>query len=173
MFGLGPALTQRVPFFAILAAGSWLVGGPLATKVVVVVLLAAGFVGAGRLVAPDGRSACSPRSASGVCVGGGALRRHPHGAGHLNLLWAVAVLPWVLPRLCRPSSSVSRTFLAVLLLAVGGPAAGTLGARSPWPSAWWWSGSRRCLRPAVAIGVPPPAWCGWRPRRWSCGRGPG
>ena len=25
IFGLGPALTQRVPFFAILAAGSWLV----------------------------------------------------------------------------------------------------------------------------------------------------
>lgn len=125
IFGLGPALTQRVPFFAILAAGSWLVGGPLATKAVVVVLLAVGFVGASRLVAPGG--GLLARAASGVLWAVGPFAVTRLGAGHLNLIWAVAVLPWALPRLCRPSSSVSRTFLAVLLLAVGGPAAGTLG----------------------------------------------
>lgn len=125
IFGLGPALTQRVPFFAILAAGSWLVGGPLAAKVVVVALLAVGFVGASRLVAPAG--GVLARAASGVLWAVGPFAVTRLGAGHLNLVWAVAVLPWVLPRFCRPSSSVSRTFLAVLLLAVGGPAAGTLG----------------------------------------------
>ena len=125
IFGLGPALTQRVPFFALLAAGSWLVGGPLATKVVVVVLLAAAFVGAGRLVAPVGGPVA--RAASGVLWAVGPFAVTRLGVGHLNLVWALAVLPWVLPRFCRPSADVSGTFLAVLLLAVGGPAAGTLG----------------------------------------------
>ena len=49
------------------------------------------------------------------------------GVGHLNLLWVVAVLPWVLPTLARPSVDLRRTFLGSLALAVGGPAAGTLG----------------------------------------------
>jgi len=125
LYGLGPALTQRVPFFTILAMGSWLVGGPLATKVVVVALIAAGFVGASRLVAPHGGRLA--QLSSGVLWAAGPFAVTRLGAGHLNLLWAVAVLPWVVPRLCRPSDDVRRTFLAVLLVSVGGPAAGTLG----------------------------------------------
>lgn len=182
IYGLGPALTQRVPFFALLAVGSAVVGGPAATKAAVVLLIALGFVGAARLVdpsrrarpddppapahpaertapdpagptaggAPDGvvgavrapgadslersaPAAVPPALAAALPVAAGVLwAAGPFaltrlGAGHLNLIWAVGVLPWALPHLWRPAADLRRTFLAALVVAVGGPAAGTLG----------------------------------------------
>ena len=49
LIGLGPALSQRVPLFAIVAALSAVVGGPVATKALLVAWVAVGFAGAARL----------------------------------------------------------------------------------------------------------------------------
>jgi hypothetical protein len=125
IYGLGPALTQRVPSFALLGVLSWLVGGPVAAKAVIVALVAAGYVGAGRLVRPRGDRVAEV--AAGVLWAAGPFALTRIGAGHLNVLWVIGVLPWALPRLARPSAVPRATFLASLLVAFGGPAAGTLG----------------------------------------------
>jgi hypothetical protein len=126
LYGLGPALSQRVPSFAVLALVALVVGGPVATKLAIVGMVAAAFVGASRLVGR--KEALLTRLAAGVLWAAGPFTLTRIGVGHLNVVWAIAVLPWVLPRLCRPSEAPRRTFLAMLLLAFGGPASGTLGA---------------------------------------------
>jgi hypothetical protein len=125
MFGLGPALSQRVPSFAVLGIGSWVVGGPAITKAAIVAMVAAGFAGAARLTGPG--AALPTRLAAGVLWAAGPFALTRIGVGHLNVVWAIAVLPWALPRLCRPSERPWSTFLAAGLLAFGGPASGTLG----------------------------------------------
>lgn len=131
LIGLGPALSQRVPLFGVVGALAAVVGGPVAIKVLVVAWVAIGFAGAARLarvLAPSGRPAAWwAQLAAGVlwAVGPFALTRI--GAGHVNLVWVVAVLPWALPRLCRPGDHLPSTFLASVALAVGGPGGGTLG----------------------------------------------
>jgi hypothetical protein len=139
-FGLGPGLSQRVPLFALLGVGSALVGGPAVAVAFLAACLAVGFAGLVRLVrivapggaAPAGAASAWPVAVWPVAIAAGlwwaagpfALTRL--GAGHLNLVWMVAVLPWALPRLCRPCDHPPSTFLAALLLAVGGPGAGTV-----------------------------------------------
>ncbi len=125
LYGLGPALSQRVPSFTVLALASELVGGPVAVKVAIVAMVAVAFVGAVRLVGPDASALTA--AGAGVLWAAGPYALTRIGVGHLNVTWAVAVLPWVLPRLCRPSDRPSSTFLAAGLLAFGGPASGTLG----------------------------------------------
>ena len=162
MYGLGPALSQRVPLFAVLGLGSALVGGPVTTKVLIVVFLATGFAGAARLarvLAPAGvRVGALGQVAAGLlwAVGPYALTRV--AVGHINLLWVVAVLPWVLPRLCRPAEHVPSTFLAALALAIGGPGGGTLGVAAAVIALVVQPRPRRVLRPVLAIAVPQLVW---------------
>jgi hypothetical protein len=125
VFGLGPALSQRVPSFAVLGVGSWFVGGPFITKLALLAMVAAAFAGAARLTGPT--AALGTRLAAGVLWAAGPFAVTRIGVGHLNVVWAIAVLPWVFPRLCRPSEDPWSTFLATGLLAFGGPASGTLG----------------------------------------------
>lgn len=126
LFGLGPALSQRVPSFAVVGLASLLVGGPVAAKAAIVAMIAAGFAGAVRLT---GRTApIAAQVAAGVFWAAGPFALTRIGVGHLNVTWAIATLPWALPRLCRPSAAPWSTFLAAGLLAFGGPASGTLGA---------------------------------------------
>jgi hypothetical protein len=130
IFGLGPALSQRVPLFAFLGMGSWLLGGPVTLKVAVVVWSSAAFAGAARLVrlvAPEGWGGPVAQLAAGLLWAGGPYALTRLSAGHVNLLYAIAVLPWALPHLCRPTRSLPVTFLAATALAVGGPGGGTLG----------------------------------------------
>ena len=125
VYGLGPALSQRVPSFVVLALGSRVLGGPLAVKLAIVAMVAAAFVGAARLPGPRARAAT--QAAAGVLWAAGPFAVTRIGVGHLNVVLALAVLPWVLPRLCRPSEAPWSTFLAAGLLAFGGPGSGTLG----------------------------------------------
>ncbi len=183
VFGLGPALTQRVPFFALLGLGSWLVGGPVAVKAAVVALIALGFVGAARLV--DGAltevsvaragsdvarvptdpltvpAAALAPIAAGVLWAAGPFAITRLGAGHLNLIWVIGVLPWTLPHLWRPAADPRRTFLACLLVAVGGPAAGTLGLTALFVSLLAsWPGIRPSVRTGVVAVVANLIWVG-------------
>ena len=125
LYGLGPALSQRVPSFAALGLASFLLGGPLATKLALLAMVASAYAGAARLVGPGAHPLT--RAASGVLWAGGPFLLTRIGVGHLNVVWALAVLPWMVPRLARPSADPRATFLASCLLAFGGPASGTLG----------------------------------------------
>jgi hypothetical protein len=166
MFGLGPALSQRVPLFALVGGLSAVVGGPVATKVLLVAWMAAGFAGAARLVrlvAPRGITAPGPgalalaQAAAGTlwAVGPFALTRV--GVGHVNLVWVIAVLPWALPRLCRPDEHLPSTFLASLALAIGGPGGGTLGLGVAAVALLVRRGPR-LARTALAIALPHLVW---------------
>ncbi|WP_426574101.1 hypothetical protein [Aquihabitans sp. McL0605] len=162
MYGLGPALSQRVPLFAILGLGSAVVGGPVITKVLIVVFLAAGFAGAARLArtfAPAGTSVgVVGQLAAGLlwAVGPFALTRV--AVGHINLLWVIAVLPWVLPRLCRPADHLPSTFIASVAMAIGGPGGGTLGVATAVIALVLQPRPRRYVKPLVAILVPQLIW---------------
>lgn len=161
VLGLGPALSQRVPLFALVGGLSAVLGGPLATKLLLVAWVAAGFAGAARLVrvlAPPGHPAGAlAQLAAGLVWAGGPFALTRIAAGHINLVWIVAVLPWVLPRLCRPGDHLPSTFLASAALAVGGPGGGTLGlalaavglvvTRPP-----------RIVRTALAVAAPHVVW---------------
>jgi hypothetical protein len=162
LYGLGPSLSQRVPLFALLGVGSDLVGGPAATKAFFVATVAVGFAGAARLArsldGPDLRVGVIGQVAAGVLWAAGPFALTRIGAGHVNLLWVVAVLPWAWPRLCRPAEHLPSTYLASLALAIGGPGGGALGltvaavglALQPRPGRW--------LRPILSVGVPQAIW---------------
>jgi hypothetical protein len=162
MYGLGPALSQRVPLFAVLGLGSALVGGPVTTKVLLVAFVATGFAGAARLVrvlAPaDVATGAAGQAASGLIWAAGPFALTRIGVGHINLVWVVAVLPWVLPRLCRPADHLPSTYLAALALAIGGPGGGTLGVAAAVLALGFQRPPRRWLRPLVAIAVPQAVW---------------
>lgn len=162
MYGLGPALSQRVPLFAVLGLGSALVGGPAITKILIVAFLAAGFAGAARLarvLAPAGLPVGAwGQLAAGLLWAAGPYALTRTGVGHINLLWVVAVLPWVLPRLCRPAEHVPSTFLAALALAIGGPGGGTLGVAAAAIALVVQPRPRRFLRPVLAVAVPQLVW---------------
>ena len=162
MYGLGPALSQRVPLFAVLGLGSAVVGGPVITKVLIVAFLAAGFAGAARLarlLAPAGLSVgVVGQAAAGLLWAAGPYALTRVAVGHINLLWVVAILPWVLPRLCRPADHVPSTFLASLALAIGGPGGGTLGVAIALIALVVQPRPRRVVRPLLAIGVPQLIW---------------
>ena len=131
LYGLGPALSQRVPLFAIVGGLAAVVGGPVATKALLVAWVATGFAGAARLarvLAPPTRPAGPlAQLAAGLLWAGGPFALTRIGVGHVNLVWVIAVLPWALPRLCRPGDHLPSTFLASSALALGGPGGGTLG----------------------------------------------
>ncbi|MEZ5204682.1 MAG: hypothetical protein R2701_09970 [Acidimicrobiales bacterium] len=128
VYGLGPALSQRVPLFVLVGWLAAVVGGPVAVKVLLVGWVAAGFAGAARLVRVlEPRAGALAQATAGVLWTAGPFALTRIGVGHINLVWVVAVLPWALPRLCRPGDHLPSTFLASLALAIGGPAGGTLG----------------------------------------------
>ena len=124
VWGLGPGLSQRVPLYLPIAWIAAVVGGPVAVKLFLVATLAVGHVGMARLVAPV--TGLLGRTAAGVLWVAGPFLVTRVAVGHLQFAWLAAVLPWVLARLLRPSDDVGRTFVAVALVAFGGPAAGAI-----------------------------------------------
>jgi hypothetical protein len=124
VWGLGPALTQRVPLGAFEAGVGAIIGGPAAVKLLIVASIAMAFAGMERLARP-----ASPLARYGVALiyAAGPYAVTRAAVGHLNVLWAIALLPWMLPTLLQPSRSLRRTLLALAVLGIGGTAAGTLG----------------------------------------------
>jgi len=162
MYGLGPALSQRVPLFAVLGLSSAVVGGPVTTKVLIVAFIATGFAGAARLVrvvAPAGIPVgVAGQLAAGLLWAGGPYALTRVGVGHINLVWVVAILPWVLPRLCRPADHIPSTYLAALALAIGGPGGGTLGVAAALVALVVQPRPRRFVRPIAAVALPQLVW---------------
>ncbi|QXC60400.1 hypothetical protein KSP35_19035 [Aquihabitans sp. G128] len=123
-WGLGPALTQRVPLGTIEAAIGVLLGGPLTVKLLIVATVAVAYAGMERLARPASALA---RHGVALAYAVGPFAATRLAVGHLNVAWAVATLPWALPTLLRPSRSTRRTFLALLVLGLGGTASAVLG----------------------------------------------
>lgn len=122
--GLGPELPRRVPLGVPLSWASGLIGGAAATKLLIVVAVAAAFAGAVRLA----RSAPPAAAvAGGMLYALGPFAATRLAAGHLGILATMGVLPWALPRLLRPSERPERTFLWLSGLAVTGVVGGSLG----------------------------------------------
>lgn len=124
MWGLGPALTQRVPLGAMDAWIAVVLGGPLTVKVLIVVAVATAYAGMERLARPASAVA---RHGVALVYAAGPYTVTRAAIGHLNVLWAVAVLAWVLPTLLRPSAALRRTFVALFVLSLGGAASAVLG----------------------------------------------
>lgn len=162
VYGLGPALSQRVPLFALVGVGSALVGGPVAMKALLVSFVAVGFAGAARLARVAAPAALAVgvvgQAAAGLVWAGGPFAMTRLGVGHVNLVWLVAVLPWALPRLCRPADHVPSTFLAALLVAIGGPGGGTLGLAMGVVALALQAERGRIVRPLLAVVAPQAVW---------------
>ncbi len=123
-WGLGPALTQRVPLGTIEAAIGVVLGGPLTVKLLIVAMVAVAYAGMERLARPASALA---RHGVALIYALGPYAATRLAVGHLNVAWAVAALPWALPTLLRPSRSTRRTFVAVLVMGLGGAASAVLG----------------------------------------------
>lgn len=155
IYGLGPALSQRVPLFVLFGVLSPLVGGPAATKLFFVGCIAAGFVGMTRLAA-RGAGPIAARAAAVLWVAGPFLLTRL-SVGHLPFVFLVAVLPWVVGPLLEPARRPRHTFLAMAALAFGGPATGTLGLAIALVG-FLAGRARRPLAVAAAVGIPTLLW---------------
>lgn len=108
VWGLGPELPRRLPFFVPMAWLSTAIDGALVGKLVMVATIAAAFAGAYRLA--QGASAPA-RAAAGVIYAAGPFLATRLAVGHFGTALAAAVLPWALPTLLRPSDDLRRTML--------------------------------------------------------------
>ncbi len=125
LFGLGPALPQRVPAGLPQVALGPLLGGPAAGKLVLAVAIAAAFAGAVRLSRGAGTAA---RVGAGVLYALGPFAVTRAADGHLNVLVVLAVLPFALPTLVHPGERLDRTFLWALALSLAGSPGGATAA---------------------------------------------
>ena len=108
LWGLGPELPRRGPFYVFIAAGSWLGAGAGAWKALAVAAVASAFAGIVR------RTADLPvllRVGSGWVYALSPFLLTRLGVGHLGLVLAMALLPHALPALARPATDLRRTFL--------------------------------------------------------------
>ncbi len=106
MWGLGPELPRRVPLWGPLAWASWLAGGELVTKVLLVMLLVAAFAGAWRLTATlagERGHRLGPWIAATFYAFGPFLATRT-AVGHLMVPWVMALLPWAVASLLSPVS---------------------------------------------------------------------
>lgn len=125
VWGLGPDLPQRVPFGVPLAWLATAVGGPTAGKALLVACVAVAFAGAARLAVG---APVVARAGAGLLYAAGPYVATRLAAGHLNVLVAAAVLPWVVPTLLRPGTDLRRTFLAAAAIGFAGPPGGAMAA---------------------------------------------
>jgi len=108
VWALGPELSRRIPLGVFVAWASVVVGGPFAGKALLAASIAVAFVGVWRLAA-NTPFVC--RLGAGVLYAASPFILTRIGAGHWTLVVALALLPWALPTLLRPSDDLRRTWL--------------------------------------------------------------
>jgi hypothetical protein len=125
VWGLGPDVPRRMPLGVLLAWASNLVGGRFAGVVLFLACLTVAFAGAAWLV----RGAAMPfRLLAGLLFAFNPFTLTRLVAGHWTVLAAMAVLPWALPSLLRPSEDLRRTFLWCVAFGATGFVGGAFGA---------------------------------------------
>ena len=123
VWGLGTELPRRTPLLLPLAWLDPLLGSTLVGKLLVVVCVAAMFVGAGRLVPqPCGWS----RHIAGLLYAASPFTMTRLAVGHLFVLAAMAVLPWVVVTLLDPLRDSRRLFRSALAMGLTGSFGGLL-----------------------------------------------
>lgn len=125
IWGLGPALPQRVPEGLPLAWLGTILGGPTTWKLAMVLAFAAAFAGAVRLAA---RAALVTQVGAGLLYAFGPFALTRASVGHLHVLLLLAVLPFALPSLLRPADRVSRTYVWALAMSLTGAPGGVIAA---------------------------------------------
>lgn len=125
LWGLGPALPQRIPSGLPQALLDPLVGGPAAGKAVLVLTLVVAFVGATRLCA---EAVPVARIGAGLLYASGPFAVTRTADGHLNVLVLMAVLPFALPVLLHPGENLPRTYLWALAMSLAGAPGGATAA---------------------------------------------
>jgi hypothetical protein len=108
VWGLGPELPRGIPYQVPLVWLGNLLDGALVAKGVMVLVLMVAFVGAHRLAAG---AADLSRIAAGLVYAAGPFLATRLAIGHVGTGLAMALLPWALPTLLRPSTSRGRTLL--------------------------------------------------------------
>ena len=124
VWALGPELSRRVPLGAALACVSTVLGGAVAGKVLLGVALALAFAGAWKLL-PDAPTAA--RLGAGVVYAASPFMLTRVAVGHWSVAAALAVLPWALPVLVRPSDDLRRTWLWSVAIGATGITGGMFG----------------------------------------------
>lgn len=129
LFGLGPDLPRRVPFGLVFSWLSVLVGGSLATKLILTLLVAIAFVGLFRFCAFLGASWSSGVLFAAVYAAGPfAVTRL--AVGHWHVLATLALLPWVIRLILDEESfgdsNLRALFVGLGVLALSGVTGGTI-----------------------------------------------
>jgi hypothetical protein len=150
LWGLGPELPRRAPFYVVLAWLSTWGGGAGAWKLLAAASVASAFVGASRLA--RARPVVT-QVASGLLYAVSPWMLTRVGVGHLGLVVAAALLPFALPTLMHPTRSMAMTFLWSFGFAVVGLYGALLAA--PVLVAGLIGRPRRRLLPAIAAFVTP------------------
>ncbi|HYF44863.1 MAG TPA: hypothetical protein VD926_01545 [Acidimicrobiales bacterium] len=124
-WGLGPELPRRVPMMIPVAWVGALLGSWLASRALLVAIVAVAAAGMHRLA----RDLPQPvRYGLAVIYAAGPFLATRLGVGHLNVALAAALLPWALPTLLRPTRSVPATAVAAMALGLTGVTGGTYAA---------------------------------------------
>ncbi len=122
VWGLGPDLPRRTPLLLPLAWLDPVIGSVTAGKLLAVACLAAAFVGASRLAGPIGWW----RWSAGLVYAAGPFALTRLAVGHLFVLAAMAVLPFVLRDLLDPDRDPRRLYRGALALGLTGAMGGLL-----------------------------------------------
>lgn len=125
VWGLGPELPRRVPFFVPVAWASAVGLGGVAMRALLVGGVALAFVGGWRLV---GERSPLTRAGAGALLALGPFLLTRVAVGHLTVVWAAVGLAWGLPWLLRPVEHPRRAFGWALALALTGSVGGSLVA---------------------------------------------
>lgn len=123
VWGLGPEFPRRVPLWFPITAISSVVPATVTVKLLLVAIFVIGWCGMVRWARSLG--VARPEVAAGLYLLSPFLLTRL-GVGHIGLMLAAAVLPWVAPRLLRPTDDLRRLFLAAAAIGLSGYAGGML-----------------------------------------------
>jgi hypothetical protein len=122
-WGLGPEFPRRVPLWLPITAMSSIVPATVTTKVLFITIFVVGWCGMSRWARSMGVG--HPAVAAGLYVLSPFLLTRL-AVGHVGIVLAAAILPWVARRLLTPAIDLRRTFLAATVLALCGYAGGVI-----------------------------------------------
>jgi hypothetical protein len=123
VWGLGPEFPRRLPLWLPITMFSSIVPATLTTKLLLIAIFVIGWCGMVRWARSLGVT--RPEIAAGLYILSPFLLTRL-GVGHVGMVLAAAVLPWVAPRLLEPARDLRRLFLAAALLGLCGYSGGVL-----------------------------------------------
>jgi len=123
VWGLGPEFPRRLPLWLPITMISSIVPATLTTKLLFIAIFVVGWRGMVRWARSLG--VMTPEFAAGLYILSPFLLTRL-GVGHVGMVLAAAILPWVAPHLLRPGKDLRRLFLAAAVLGLCGYSGGVL-----------------------------------------------